>query len=639
MPNFNQFFQHSAIPDHPSGYELFPCANVGAVSIVSPAGAVANLNALGCKVAAYTGLGMAPIENITTPYGILGGSLLQRTVTRSRLIALAIVVQAGNYPYVQKAIQSVINQVAPSNSQQIAADLKLRFQLISYNGQTAGLVLDTPVVYNGGLEGSVSGLYEERFTLFFLDLNPPDTVEAAAQQPSLSYSATAPGSFGQIAYRTATGAWTFIGTPQGARPSALAYSPSGDLYYGTEWEGVGPGGHIMNRSGTMNQLVTITAGGDGRVYALVFDSQGRLYAGGKFNNPQNWIMFYNGASWQPVGATLNGIVFHIAFDNAGNLYAAGQFTTPTGRAGMWNGASWAALGTGFNGDVYDIVKGLDGFMYFAGAFTTANGVTVNYVARWTGTTFVSLGGGMNNSVYGLAVMPDGRIIATGVFTTAGGVTVNGVAVWNGQQWQSLNGGVNSNLLKAAVNPLNNDIYGYGPATASIVGTYPLTNLTKFNGSLWLPQDALPTHDTNEDRAIAIRSTDGEIAVTTYTAVPYGPQNILPYTGTADCFPQIKFTGPGQLYCITNYATGKAIYFNYLLLVGETATLTNGPNGISFVSSFFGNVLGRILPGSDLTVFGLIPGNNYIVPFIRSGTGATKVELIYKNTHWSINAGA
>jgi hypothetical protein len=57
------------------GYELAPVT--GLFSIVSPTGVVTNLNDLSTKVLAYLGAGMPPIENITTPLGVLGGSYVQ----------------------------------------------------------------------------------------------------------------------------------------------------------------------------------------------------------------------------------------------------------------------------------------------------------------------------------------------------------------------------------------------------------------------------------------------------------------------------------------------------------------------------------------------------------------------------------
>jgi hypothetical protein len=107
---------HSGIPGEVSGYELSPGTGKGLWSIVSPLGVVTNLNDLGLQVTAYTGAGMPPVENIRTPFGVLGGSYLQRTVTRPRTIVLSCVAQGLTLGVVQRIKNAIIAQIAPYNS-------------------------------------------------------------------------------------------------------------------------------------------------------------------------------------------------------------------------------------------------------------------------------------------------------------------------------------------------------------------------------------------------------------------------------------------------------------------------------------------------------------------------------------------
>lgn len=641
MPNFNQFFQHSAIPEQPVGYELAPCKDVGFISIISPAGIVTNLNALLARITAFTGLGMAPVENITTPFGVLGGSLLQRTVARSRVIALTCVVQAGNYPYVQRILQGIINQVAPSNSRQTAQDLTLRFQLVNSAGQPTGIVLDTPVIYQSGLEGSTTGLYGETFTLFFVDLNPPDTTELATIQPILNNgNAALGGARTYVVKDSVTGAWSFSTVGQ---VKSLAYSPSGDLFFGTLYDSPGFPGRVANRSGTVNQNVTFPASPNTEeVDSIIFDAAGNPYVGGKFTTPQSYIMRLIAGVWTAVGATINGQVRALAFDNTVNLYATGDFTAPASRAGVWNGTTWAALGTGLSGQGLCVVRGLDGFMYFGGTFVTANGVTVNNIAKWNPAlgTFVALGSGMNGTVRSLLVLPNGNIVAAGDFTTAGGITCYRVALWNGTSWQPLSLGLNGNIFKILLDPTNGNILAFGGSITGVGdNSYVLSGgYATYNGSVWASMDA------SISSLVAAVRPDGELAVGTDFTYNTAGNTVINYTGTADSIPQIKFTGGLVGLSIVNFTTKKAIYFKNLIVSnGETALLTlNGPTGISFISSFSGNILGRILGSSDISTFGLVPGTNVILLFV-TGTGlppgSPKVELIYKNVHWSVNAGA
>jgi hypothetical protein len=95
------------------------------------------------------------------------------------------------------------------------------------------------------------------------------------------------------------------------------------------------------------------------------------------------------------------------------------------------------------------------------------------------------------------------------------------------------------------------------------------------------------------------------------------------------WPKITFTGPGALYQIKNTTTGKTIYFNYTLLAGESALLDLDPNNLKFTSTFRGNVINTILPGSQLDLQ-LITGVNSISCFIAGTTSAaTACQMVWK----------
>lgn len=618
---------HSAIPGAVEGYELAPGTGKGFWSIVSPTGTVTNLNDLGLQVLAYAGGGMPPVENVSTQLGVLGGSYLQRTVIRPRTIILTCIAQGFNLGQIQRIKSQIIAQVAPYNSLNTSKAIKLRYQLTNYCGDATGTTLEVAVTYAGDLTGQTTNLYQDRFDLQFVEFNPPSIKELTVSQPSLSYNTTRTSTTG-VRYRTASGDWKFISF---ANPYVVHYDLTGELWYGNNTT-------VTNRSASVSQAINNYAS------AIAHDQNNVVYVGGSFTSPQNYIMKYSSGSWSAVGATINGPVYHMAFDNSGNLYAAGSFSTPAGSIGKYNGSTWSSLGTGTNGLVFDIIKGLDGYIYIAGGFTTANGVACNNIAKYTGSTFVPLGAGTNGTIYALALLPDGRIVAAGAFSTAGGISCSGVAVWNGTQWQPLNGGLAGTVVDIVANPLNGDIYANGLFLASSAGV-SIPRFGKYTGSVWVPQDASSPVPTDFlFSALDIRASDGELALLSDISAgtfSNGVLNTISYTGTADVTPQIKFTGPGILWAITNYRTGKSIYFNnYTMLAGETATFSFDPlNGISFVSSFYGNVVNRLLPGSDISAFSLLPGDNYIVPYITSATGATKCELIYQNTHFSFEAGA
>lgn len=323
----------------------------------------------------------------------------------------------------------------------------------------------------------------------------------------------------------------------------------------------------------------------GRVTALDRASTGTIYAGGLFTDAggsgADYIAQWDGTSWSVVGSAtaINGFVRTITHGPSGTIYAGGDFTNAGGVANAdyiakWDGTSWSGLSTGMNAFVNVIAFAPSGVLYAAGNFTTAGGVAANRLAVWNGTAWQPLGSGTNAVVYALRVLPDGSLLVGGQFTTAGGFAApDGLARWNGITW--------------------------GPADFDAPGsaiTYAM--LLTPDGSLYLGYD-----------------TTGSAVATTLTTVTNA--------GTAASYPTLTITGPSsgtaRIYQLLNTTTGAAIYFNLTLSAGETATLTLDPQNITFVSTFQGNILSTILPGSNTAAFALQPGANTISMFAGAST--------------------
>lgn len=632
--------RHLTIPDVVSGYELAPVTNKGLWSIVTPSGTVINLNTLGLRVLAYTGAGMPPIENITTALGVLGGSILQRTVSRPRPITLSCVAEGLTLREVQRIKNSIIAQVSPYNSLQISKVLKLHYQLVNYCGDLIGTALEVAVTYAGDLTGQVNNLYQDRFDLTFMEWAPPGIKELTTNQPSLLYSVVNTNTQGRRT-RSPSGQWSFRALAIG---TALHYDQTGLL-----WEGSGSVIRTISLS-----VVQVT---NGAVYAITHDQNNDIYAGGAFTSPQNYFMKYSGGTWSHFGplSTINGTVYAMLWDINNYLFIGGSFTNPYAGIAIYDPVNgvWLTLSSG-TGTVRCFCQGLDGSVYIGGTFTSFNGTSSNAVVAYNPVTNVTkqivpgtVSGNiitLNPGVYTLVTLPNGNIVAGGDFTTFNGIPCNNVAIYNGTTWQPMGSGLNWMVTKLVVNQSTGEIYATGFFFQS--GNVTVTRgFAKWNGSSWVPGDLNnSTTVTTTIHGMDLRQSDGEISLTSDDQnidLYNGGFNTVNYTGTADVYPQVKFTGPGILRAITNYTTGKSLYFNnYTMLAGETALFTHDPSGgITFVSSFYGNILSKILPGSDVTTFGLIPGANNIVPFVESATGATKVEFIYQNTHFSFDAGA
>lgn len=638
MINFNnsarQILQSAA-----TGYELNPAA--GYFSIVTPAGQVVSLKSLGVKVLSYIGASMPPVENITTPLGIQGGSTLQRQVTRPRVFTLACSVMGENLLRVQRQKQSLINLIRPSNSLQNAQALKLRFQLFDDCGIAQGNILEVPVIYQGELTGQTDNLNEERFALQFLELAPPGITELATiTQLLTNYEVV--GTWA-LRYRASTGLWTTLETAAIGQGS-LFYDSTGDLFYGKN----GAAAAIKNRSGTINQAVSLGVPANTTVAGIVKDAPGNIYGTGNFTTPQNYIMKYNIATglWVAMGTGLSGPGAALIVDYIGNVYVTGNFANASAVANTLNIARWdkaaaafQAMGVGglAGGVGKCLARDKAGNIYVGGTFTSAGGVAgTSWIAKWNVTTLAweSVGGGIApagaSGVTDMVFLPDGRLVVCGSFT-------NKVQIFNGTAWQTMPG------LPAITNVVSMDVDNTG--TVFIIGNGLASNQTyyQWNGSKWIWVTDIITSIAGT-QGVLFRQSDNEIAFSNSTpdAMENAFVTVVNNAGTADVFPLIKITGSGFVNSIVNWTTGKFIYFiDYTLQAGEIALLqAGGPDGVSFTSNIYGNILNKIQAGSDINQFSLVPGNNNIAFHMQAPftAGASKCELLYKNTHWSFEAG-
>jgi len=142
----------------------------------------------------------------------------------------------------------------------------------------------------------------------------------------------------------------------------------------------------LNRDGSLDTSFAISNGFDAAVRAILVQPDGRIVAGGSFNN-------FNGTA-QPSLARLNA-----------------DGTLDTGFLAGLSGADNA---------VYALAQQVDGKLVVAGAFGTFNGVTRNRLTRLNpdGTTdpSINFGDGANSFVFTLVIQPDRSIVLGGGFT-------------------------------------------------------------------------------------------------------------------------------------------------------------------------------------------------------------------------------
>ncbi|MCC7015418.1 MAG: hypothetical protein IT454_22860 [Planctomycetes bacterium] len=205
------------------------------------------------------------------------------------------------------------------------------------------------------------------------------------------------------------------------------------------------------------------AKGGARAQAVFDDGNGsRLYVAGDAPGPGlNAVHAWSGAAWSQIPSRLGSapasyarITSMVAFDDGSgpSLVAAGRFVSIDGVAASniarWNGTSWMPMGAGLNGEVralavYDIGSGPE--LYAGGTFYA---VPSSRVARWNGSGWSMVGSTMGNtvgpvSVDTLLVHDDGSgpaLIAGGWFDSVDGMLVRNVARWNGSTWSAYGSG-------------------------------------------------------------------------------------------------------------------------------------------------------------------------------------------------------
>lgn len=633
-------------------------------------GRVIRLDHLGLEVIGYTGLDMGPIENYATPLTNAAGSYYQKTRAASRPFSIIGVI-TGN-PQERQRIKAQLVRTFRPDGVTIQQPMILRYQYTECD-IALGPPVDFFCVYESGLEGNTDNLYQERVALSFTALQPfgyRDGDESLVTDGVIRFMDN-----DYIIGRKPSGDWSeFDNRGTNGPVYCMAYGPDGNIYIGGNFTTVTDDGgpvtvnHIAGWNRQTGHWFDLDLGVDGPVYALHFDSVGRLYVGGDFVNAGaiplavNYIALWDGSAWSALGGAtpgLDDIVYTIEIDALAFVYVGGAFNTTadtltvTPKIAVWDGTAWDTLGAGFNDTVRTLKVGYDGVSLYAGGLFTLSGLTtVNRVAYWTGgPAWASLGAtpGTNGPVYAAEAMPDGTFVFVGNFSTAGGATLVGIARWNGIVWSGFGNGLagsggTPDIRAIAYDKTRGQLWVGGNQTnAGTVVT--LDGLSVWNGSAWF----VPDVDLTIPPAVAgivyslLAVPDGTICIgfepnTDDAVVPtlFTASN----NGSAAAYPRITLyrngiDGDGFIWQIINYTTGDAIYFDDLqVLIGEIITINLDQRYKSVISSLRGDISWMVLPGSNLGTFRLLPGDNSIASLSRDSE--VEVKLTWRPTHWGIS---
>jgi hypothetical protein len=448
-----------------------------------------------------------------------------------------------------------------------------------------------------------------------------------------------------LLYRTSAGVWTSAGVVDGAIKD-IKRAPDGKVYVTGEFANIGgvAAAKIAYWDGTWHAM---GSGLNGNGYCLAIAPDGYPYVGGNFTTANgvtvNYIAKWTGSTFSAMGTTgTNGIVQNIIIDDSGYLYAGGYFTLAGGVANTihvakWTGAAWVAMATGISGSTGDTL--INGLSYRGSSviYAAANMLTdtaSSDVYKWTGSAWVALDSGIDQPG-GIGFGQDGILYAGGMDSTG---TYAQLSTYSGGSWKTILSGSDIGNIMGIDGAANLYFSGY---LTSINGVDMPAGIVQYLNKTFVIFDInITTTGAGFNIEAVHELISGEIWIGgNWSTTPITSPAVNASTnGSSKAYPVIRFTGPGKLYQLKNYTTGKAIWFNNLTLqAGETAILDLRPGMVKFTSDWRGNIL-KYLPGSDFDFF-LIPGSNNISLYMTGTSAATKAYMSYKNRYWSIDAAA
>ncbi len=260
---------------------------------------------------------------------------------------------------------------------------------------------------------------------------------------------------------------------------AVAVDSRGRLYAGGEFEDAGgdpAGDSIAVWDGSGWAAMGAEGSIDGYVYAIVENADGDIVAGGDFQDAggdpdADYIALWDGMTWGSLGGASTGLdnpVHALALTGDGRVVAGGEFEDAGGdpdadSVAIWDGVGWSALvgpGGGIEGMVLDLASDGDGNIFAGGDFSEAGGdPDADGVAKWNGTSWASLGGpgsGIGYYVHAVAVDDLGRVFAGGEFSNVGGnPDADHIAMWDGASWTALGQGLNSTVRDLVIDGVGN----------------------------------------------------------------------------------------------------------------------------------------------------------------------------------------
>lgn len=614
-------------------------------------GRVMKFSTFSFLLTAIIGLGLVTPEHASIPYSLLDGAQYQRTRFPPRQFTLTGQLSGRTPRELQQQRRDLLKLFSRET---IATEQPLVLTYQAYDGDGAALTPPAQItaIYQDGGGGNADNLFAESIPITFTQHLPFITTQGDGAVLDTQDSVSVNG----LIRKQSNGVWDSVGggvTGASGQVKAIVEGLDGTIYIGGDFtDGGGTGADYLvaynPNTGTYSAVGSTTAM-TGTVNALAVAANGSIIIGGNFLNANgiaaaDYIVRYTpGTGYAAIGASgANNTINTVFVAQNGDIYAGGAFTDIGGSGAdfgaRFDGSSWNVLqsATALSASVAAFVQTGSDTIIVGGSFLNAGGVAdADNIAIYTpsGNAFSALvaGGAGGSTVQTLALAPNGLLYIAGGFTTIGGVTANYAAVWNGTSMAPLAGATSISSTVNELIVLQDGSILFGGLFTSINGIPIADRIARFSGG------AFTLIDTDLPGALEIlalfQARNGDIYIgfdTTGTATASGITTVT-NTGTARAYPTIIFravaNAGGRVYQVSNLSTNKTIYFNYTIQDGETLTLTLQPDNISFVSTFRGNIISAILPGSNDAEFFLQRGENRIAVYTADADTAATIQWV------------
>lgn len=602
-------------------------------------GEVRNFADYGFILLGMMGIG-APEKNvIAESYSVIDGSKYQRTRITQRIVTL---IGQFDGTSLQDVLQRRTALLDMLTSDQTARPGELILMYEPYAGTTqAGDALYMRVVYQDGLEANQTSIYGERVSVNLISFDPfwyRLPVQTASLTPYTEDATTA-----HTRLRRADGSWTPYTIP-GTPTIVNDVYATREGYFRVGGYASGPKAYLLlpdDVSPAWSASSTLSGGSLGAIRFAQHPS-GYTFVCGDFTSPSAAIAMTDDPIsnvWASAGTTGFTVVYDILLSPSGVIYAIGMNGT-TPRVAYWTYPStWTALpafGTS-PGTIYCGAFDAAGNLYVGG---TSN----NAIYKYNGTSWSLVKSGITKSgayaAYAMATGEDGNVYIGGTFTSAGGTSAANAARWNGSGWFPLSGGINAGPVRQVVIDKSRPGQILFAGSFNTAGTLTTPDgLARWTGYSYLPVD-INVNGAADIRGLDIRP-DGTLMIAhTAATAYYSAETEVDNDGQNMAYPVIQVVGPGTLRSIVNATTGEEIYFaNYALQVGETITIDCRPEAKTVTSTYAGNVIRTVLPGSALATFGLIRGVNSIRTFVELDAAnpliPPQVYMYWQPRYWSL----